>query len=218
MLMATGSVHALSIDTFDDPFQIVTKAAPGPSVVGTAEAVGGFREMEMLSVAGPLGATLAADVVDKLSLSNDALTGSVSAVTWNASGAGLGGVDLTDVGLSTFMSMEIISIDVGLIDIFMIVIDTGGDVATKLISGAGVGIFQTLFSDFTNFAATEFDSVDEIRMEFTAGEASDLVLDFVFSSGFIPPPPPIPEPSSLILLGMGVLGILGYGWKRRQKA
>jgi hypothetical protein len=27
-----------------------------------------------------------------------------------------------------------------------------------------------------------------------------------------------PEPASLTLLGLGALGLLGYGWRRRQQA
>lgn len=213
LLMVVGSAQAFLIDSFNDTFQIVLKAAPGPVTSATAagEAVGDFRTMEMLSVAGPLGATLAAHIGDALSLSNDALTSSMSIVIWDASGAGLGGVDLTDVGTSSFVILDILSIDIGGVDIEMTITDTGGDVATKLISGAGAGVFEVLFADFVNFTATDFTSVDAITMKLTADEASDLVLDFVATSGAIP------EPSSLVLLGMGILGVVGYGWRRRKK-
>jgi hypothetical protein len=31
------------------------------------------------------------------------------------------------------------------------------------------------------------------------------------------PPTAVPEPSTLTLLGIGSLGLLGYGWKRRKQ-
>jgi len=52
--------------------------------------------------------------------------------------------------------------------------------------------------------------------------SSNLAFDGVGSlssngSGFLVSFTPIPEPSTLVLFGIGVLGMLGIGWRRRRK-
>jgi hypothetical protein len=37
------------------------------------------------------------------------------------------------------------------------------------------------------------------------------------SQPFSPPPTSVPEPSSVVLLAVGSLGLLGYGWRRRKQ-
>ena len=51
-LTMTESARAITIDTFDTTFQLVSNSAPGPVTVTTApgESIGGFRTMEITSV------------------------------------------------------------------------------------------------------------------------------------------------------------------------
>jgi hypothetical protein len=47
-------------------------------------------------------------------------------------------------------------------------------------------------------------------------DPSDIII--VASGGPPAATTPAPEPASLTLLGLGALGLLGYGWRRRQAA
>jgi len=69
--------------------------------------------------------------------------------------------------------------------------------------------------------ATAVGTWGEMRVEAGAGIARVVVTGtgpsgtFVFDNLSYQP---VPEPGSLTLLGVGVAGLLGYGWRRRQKA
>jgi hypothetical protein len=225
MLMAAGSFQALIIDTFNDTEQAISGvggAVPPviSSTVAATEAVGGFRTLELVEVLGP-GGTLSSSLVvdaggvtDFLSYSNDSSTSSDAHVIWDANGTGLGGVDLTDGGLSSYLSLEILDIDFGGIDMEFDITDTSANTASIMIDDAAIGIHQVVFSDFTNFGGTDFEMIDSITLHLHGAQAKDLDLDFVFTSGEITP---IPEPSTIILLGLGGLGMLGYAWRSRRK-
>ena len=46
----------------------------------------------------------------------------------------------------------------------------------------------------------------------TDSDSSDL-----YANTIDPDPDPVPEPGTIILFGIGILGMLGYGWRRRVK-
>jgi len=218
MLIAAGSAQAALIDTFDLTDHWVDKTtthAEGVTNLVTPEAIGDYRKLDMVSVTGPGNAKLQADgPYTLLALSNDLFTSSNSTVTWDgdAVGSGLGGVDLTDLGLSTYLSIEISGLYLGGLDIKFWITDNTLGTASVTMSPTGTGIYQLPFSSFTDYQLGIFQSVDKIVMELqTVQPDADLGLDFVYTSGAIP------EPSTIILLGLGGLGMLGYVWRSRRK-
>jgi hypothetical protein len=134
----------------------------------------------------------------------------VVSVLWNANGAGLGGVDLTDSGQSGYLQLAITAIDQGLVTITFAITEIGslgGDTATLTLSDLGRANHQFLFSSFANFANVNFTRVNAIKMTVNAGDASDLTLDFVNT---------IPEPSSIALIGIGLVGFSAF--RKRKSA
>jgi hypothetical protein len=59
-------------------------------------------------------------------------------------------------------------------------------------------------------------------MTINGADSNDLIIDFVEGREYIPgseipPAPAIPEPGSLILLGLGGIGLFTFAWIRKKK-
>ena len=207
--VAAGSAQALVIDNFDDATpQIVSAPNPGDTV-STANAIGGARTISNTK-SGPLGVTSAV-LGGFFSQSASALTSGTSTITWDANGAGLGGVDLTDGLVGNWFAFDIQSIDQGQIDFILGVRDTNGNSDSYTLSAAAAGRQTVAFS---NFAGVDFTQVDLVSLEVQGSAAADLTLDLLQTRGNRPlRPSSVPEPMTALLLGGG---LLGFGIRRRR--
>jgi|GEM_PF-1263768 len=223
VLGLSNQAQALTIDTFDQTAQTLSSSTPGDfSSVNTApgEVIDNNRVLTIVSVS-PGGATptISVDSVltpNALSVAHDPGESSVTSVTWGLAG-GLGGLDLTDGGVSNALLIDIGFIDTN-VNITFKVKETNnqpgtgtpniGDTATLTLNNLGVGVSTFLFSSFTNFNIVNFESVGRIVMEINGGIGSDLVLNLVETNE-------LPEPSSLVLMG---LGLAGFSFLRKRKS
>ena len=62
--------------------------------------------------------------------------------------------------------------------------------------------------------ATELEGMGSGALgHYWGGSHSGLI--FEFGGGSLPPPPPVPEPSTILLLGIGLAGLVGYSRKKK---
>jgi hypothetical protein len=92
--------------------------------------------------------------------------------------------------------------------------------------GQGTGTNGLLFAAFVE---DSFDTFDQ-SVTTVAGESYTLSFLYTNNTGFAGNEPsgfvvsndvttaPIPEPATLTLLGMGLAGMAGYGWRKRKEA
>lgn len=224
-LLLANSAQAILIDNFDSGPGTVSTAVPGPTNFASIDAIGGSRTLEMLGFptdADPTsqGATLevAAPVPGVLAHSQNAIApGGRSKVTWDNNGLGLGGVDLTDLGQANGLMVDLLSIDVGNVDVTFMIEDIDGQSSELLLSGLAAGTNQFLFSDFIGNA--DFETANNIMLRIDADATSDLTLDLIETVAVPPPPPPpppvIPEPVTSTL---GVMGLAALGMVLRRRS
>ncbi|NIP69236.1 MAG: PEP-CTERM sorting domain-containing protein [Planctomycetales bacterium] len=180
---------------------VVSGFFPGPSNTAYAGAIGGSRTLEATS--GAAGATLLSVAAGILIHGQGPVGGGTSLVVWDAAGAGLGGIDLTDGGSDDGLSIDILGIDSGLVNLEFTITDTSAMSSSLLLIGLGVGTQGFLFTDFVGTA--DFTDADYISLEITALAGSDLTLDFVETAPVSVAL--VPEPATLSLLGLGVFAL-----------
>jgi hypothetical protein len=90
----------------------------------------------------------------------------------------------------------------------------------NLPTGATSGTFSGALTAANLTPAGSIMTFADAVAAFEAGNTYTNLHTTMFPGGEIRgqnPAAPIPEPSSLMLLGIAVLGLLGHGWRRRQR-
>ena len=210
-----GSAQALTIDTFNTDQSVVDGAGGGAtsSTVSDGANILGTDGTVSIEQLGP-GATpselnINTGTAGILTLGNtDAF--SVSNITYDGGGAGLGSVDVTEGGTDDRFTLFVVFGDFPT-DIELTVSD-GSNTASLQVSTPAFAVGAPLFFEYTSFVGgpVDFTMIDMINIELsTTTPVSDLQLDFFGTTT------EIAEPGVLAILGLGLAG-LGLARRRRR--
>jgi hypothetical protein len=221
LMLATSNAQALLIDNFSDAQNLSrnttgfindTAVAPG--------ALGGKRDARIDVTSSMFGNKMdlsVGAVQPNLSLSKGTGVSGSSTIEWdggnganNIDTLGLGGVDLTDGGLSDRFHVRVLEKDLASSLTFTIYDTAGGSASGSIglpVPIAGTTDFYLLFSNLVG--AVDLTHVGAIKMVISGVTNADLTLGSIETTH-------TPEPSTLLLLGTGLLSVAGYGWRRKK--
>jgi hypothetical protein len=217
------------IDDFSQPnvgqvVSIVGTGSVSNTTTGLPGVVGGSRTMQIDVLASQFGLSSSLNVnaigLGTLSLGNDSGQNGVGTVTWDANGAGLGGVDLTNGGALPYLQSRILASDLDLgftVDITETAAAGGATASWTTDLGPGVSYVNRLLTDFTNSANVDFTAVDKIVLTLFGPSAQDATLDNVEITNTPGVDGVVPEPFTLLTVFAGMCS-LGTYMRRRVNA
>ena len=242
MFLFAGQAHALLIDTFDTtqgPIIVDEVTPPEKSIADTAlggDMIGGERDLKVTCISGCSDIKRIYGLVDNgvFSHSQDQGVKGYTEITWDGTDGvasaldptGLGGVDFTDGGSEIGLYYQIIDDDVDVDFTFRAYTDAG-NYSELVVPHTGPITntdFVALYGDFVTVAGTgvDFTHVGALQLFVEASDPNlDLSLDFIRTTGGEACienciPQETPEPGTWVLFGTGLLGIVGYGWRRNK--
>ncbi|MBK1640936.1 hypothetical protein CKO12_03395 [Chromatium okenii] len=206
-----ASSAALMIDDFLDPGSYVksfssTMATTGAiNLVNGTDLTGATRELQATSLTGGVSSALGTSIFAGegfLSISNDTgVTGTASAI-YNFSDT-----DLTGGGILTALLLDVESIDLST----QVKISLGDGTNTSVSDYQSFDGPGTFFNLLSGFGGVDVASANYIRLDFKGATAWDGRFTFLATNE----PPTIPEPATLGLFG---IGLLGFAASRFRKA